>query len=395
MVSSVQNHPKPRVVVSVSGAFHCFDLARELAERGNLEQIFSTFPWARLKREDVPRELVSTFPIIHPALMLLGRWGIDLPQSIGRLLNYANATSFDHWVSRHVPACDVLVAISGSGLTSGRNVQGRGGKYVCDRGSSHIRFQSQILAEENSRWGGNVNPVDPRTIQREQDEYAQADAITVPSEFARRSFLEMGVEEAKVHKIPYGVRLENFSPVSEPPANCFEVLFVGGVCFRKGIPYLLEAFERFNHPRKRLRIVGGVQKEIRSYLSGRRLEDVEFLGTVPQSQLKGIMSSSHVMVLPSVEEGLALVQAQALACGCPLISSTNTGGTDLFTNGIEGFEVPIRSPEAITERLQQLSEDPLLQKRMRGAAIAKVRSLGGWHTYGDQYLSVLRQLVLN
>jgi glycosyltransferase involved in cell wall biosynthesis len=141
--------------------------------------------------------------------------------------------------------------------------------------------------------------------------------------------------------------------------------------------------------------VGGIQKEIRSYLSKGPHENVEFLGNLPQRELKRIMSSSHVMVLPSLEEGLALVQAQALACGCPLISSTNTGGSDLFTDGVEGFEVPIRSAEAITERLQQLADAPLLQQQMREAAIAKVRSLGGWHTYGENYLSVLNELVLN
>jgi glycosyltransferase involved in cell wall biosynthesis len=205
----------------------------------------------------------------------------------------------------------------------------------------------------------------------------------------------MGVPEAKVHKVPYGVRLENFNPVSQAPADSFEVLFVGGVSFRKGIPYLLDAFKRFAHPHKRLRIAGGVQKEIRAYLSKGLPENVEFLGIVPQREVKKIMSTSHVMVLPSLEEGLALVQAQALACGCPLISSTNTGGSDLFTAGIEGFEVPIRSVEAITERLQQLADEPLLQQRMKEAAIANVRSLGGWHTYGEQYLSMLNQLVLN
>jgi alpha-maltose-1-phosphate synthase len=390
-----QGLTKPRIVVSVAGAFHSFDLAREMAARGNLEQIFSTFPWARLKREDVPRELVSTFPFIHPALMILTRWGIDLPGSTRWSLDYANVISFDRWVSRNLPACDVLVALSGNGLTSGRMVQRRGGRYVCDRGSSHIRFQDQIMTEEYRRWSVDLRPCDPRFIRREEEEYAQADAITVPSEFARQSFLEMGVPTAKVHKVPYGVRLENFSPVSQPPSDSFEVLFVGGVGFRKGIPYLLEAFKKFAHPRKRLRIAGGVQKEIRSYLSTGLHENVEFMGIVPQRELKQIMSSSHVMVLPSLEEGLALVQAQALACGCPLISSTNTGGSDLFTHGVEGFEVPIRSVEAITERLQQLADEPHLQQQMREAAIAKVRSLGGWHTYGEQFLCVLNQLVLN
>lgn len=88
------------------------------------------------------------------------------------------------------------------------------------------------------------------------------------------------------------------------------------------------------------------------------------------------MSSSHVLVLPSVEEGLALVQAQTMACGCPLISSTNTGGEDLFSDGVEGFLVPIRSPEAIAERLQQVADDPDLQQRMSEAGSSRVRRIG-------------------
>ena len=318
MIGSSPDSSKLRVVQSVVGTFWQFDLAREMAARGNLKHIFSTFPWVRLKREGVPREVVSTFPLIHPALMILVLWGIDLPESIRWSLDYANAISFDRWVSMNIPACDVLVALSGSGLTSGRVVQTRGGKYVCDRGSSHIRFQDRIMTEEYRRWGVDLRPCDPRFIRREEAEYAQADAITVPSEFARRSFVEMGVAKEKVHKVPYGVSLKNFNPVSQPPTDCFEVLFVGGVGFRKGIPYLLEAFERFTHPRKRLRIAGGVQKEIRSYLSKQHHQNVEFLGIIPQRELKQIMSSSHVMVLPSLEEGLALVQAQALSLWMPI-----------------------------------------------------------------------------
>jgi alpha-maltose-1-phosphate synthase len=104
------------------------------------------------------------------------------------------------------------------------------------------------------------------------------------------------------------------------------------------------------------------------------------------------MSSSHVMVLPSVEEGLALVQAQAMACGCPLISSTNTGGEDLFTDGVEGFVVPIRSPEAIAARLQQLADDAALQQRMSEAALARVHQIGGWSQYGEAWIDLLHRL---
>ena len=73
------------------------------------------------------------------------------------------------------------------------------------------------------------------------------------------------------------------------------------------------------------------------------------LGSIPQPELAALMSRSHVLALPSIEEGLALVQAQAMACGCPVVCSTNTGGEDLFTDGVEGFIVPIRDPIALAD----------------------------------------------
>jgi glycosyltransferase involved in cell wall biosynthesis len=105
------------------------------------------------------------------------------------------------------------------------------------------------------------------------------------------------------------------------------------------------------------------------------------------------MSTSHVMVLPSIEEGLALVQGQALACGCPVLCSTNTGGEDLFTNGVEGFVVPVRDASALTERMQQLADDPALQLQMSEAALRRVQLLGGWDDYGDRWESLLKRLV--
>jgi len=76
-----------------------------------------------------------------------------------------------------------------------------------------------------------------------------------------------------------------------------------------------------------------------------------------------------------------------------LISSFHTGGEDLFQDGVEGFLVPIRSPEAIHDRLAQLAGDPHLQARMGAAALARVQSLGGWSDYGERYSAFLKELM--
>jgi len=105
------------------------------------------------------------------------------------------------------------------------------------------------------------------------------------------------------------------------------------------------------------------------------------------------MSRSHVLVLPSIEEGLALVQAEAMACGCPVIATDHTGAEDLFEDGTEGFIVPIRHADAIAARLQQLADDPDLRARMSEACIARVRRLGGWHEYGSRALAAYESLL--
>jgi len=122
-------------------------------------------------------------------------------------------------------------------------------------------------------------------------------------------------------------------------------------------------------------------------------ENVAFLGTMPQTQLKDYMSRSQVMVMPSLDEGMALVQGQAMACGCPVIATTNTGAADLFTDGVEGYIVPIRDPDALAARMQQLAEDPSLQQRMSEASLTRVRTLGGWKQYGDAWEKLLEELT--
>jgi starch synthase len=384
-----------RVVQTVFGVFHHFELARELERRGMLEAVFSTWPWQRLKREELSRQRVHTFPWLHTPEFLLNRFGL-LPRIAGDWLGYANALAFDEYTLSRVPECDALIGISGSSLKTGALVQRRGGRFICDRGSSHQRYQEQIVTEELRRWGVQSPVSDVRDTIREEAIYAMADAITVPSTFALRSFIEMGVPATKLHLNPYGVRLERFLPAVQPqpsPAERFEGLFVGSVGLRKGIPYLLEAFARLKHPHKRLRVVGSLSGEMGAVLERLPQDHVDFLGALPQGRVAELMAESHLLVLPSIEEGLALVQGQAMACGCPVLASTNTGAEDLYTDEVEGFIVPVRDSEALLERMQRVVDEPELWVRIRAAALLRVQSIGGWSDYGDRWQTLLQQLT--
>ncbi len=250
------------------------------------------------------------------------------------------------------------------------------------------------MHEEYERWGLKFNGVGSQIMDKELAEYETADLITVPSEFNVRSFIEEGVPAERIAKVPYGANIAKFSPQGSPDPNKLVVLFVGQASIRKGFPYLLQAFEQLTHPRKELWVAGPVQPELEAKILPRmNLSGVQFKGQLTHTELARVYSQANVLVLPSIEEGLAMVQGEALACGCPVIGTEHSGASDLFTDSREGFIVPIRDPEAIADRLTRIADQPALRAELSAAALERVKSIGGWTTYGENYRHCLQELV--
>jgi glycosyltransferase involved in cell wall biosynthesis len=376
------------------GRFHHFHLARQLERFGLLDRLWTGYPKFKLKDEHgIEPSKISSFPWLHtinmgwPRLPIIGN-----STRIHRELNWYAHDTLDQRAAASLRQAGVLIALSSQGERSGRRMQSLGGWHICDRGSSHIRYQNNLLREEYARWKIDYVGIDPRIIAKEEAEYEGADLISVPSRFAERSFLEMGIPAAKLRRLAYGSRRERFRAQGDPPKGVFNVLFVGHVSLRKGVPYLLEAFSLLKHPRKHLQIVGPVDPTFRPILAKLPTEDVHFLGAVPNALLPKLYSDSHVMVLPSVEEGLAMVMGEAMACGCPVIASQNTGAEDFFTDGQEGFIVPIRSSESILCALQQLADDPELADTLRGRSLQRIQDVDGWDGYGRKWRELIAGL---
>lgn len=382
-----------KINIGVIGKFHLFDLARELLAKNVLGDIYTAYPTFKLNKEKIPLNKIHTFPYVHTLYMT--KISRMVPVEIRREWERVNSVTFESFVARSISECDVFVGISGSALKPGRRVKSLGGRYVCDRGSAHIRFQNKILTEEFDIVGMKFLGIDPRVIAQEEEEYEAADMITVPSAFNVATFNDYSVPIKKIRKLPYGVNLNRFYPTGNPPEGMFNVVFVGSLTPGKGVHYLIDAFDRLVADNKMLHLVGVPNEKFLALLKRRASwgNNIRVYGHVPQVRLKEIMSSSHVMVHPSVQEGLAMVQAQAMACACPVIATENTGSIDLFEDGVEGFIVPIRSVDAIVERLQRFADDRTLRDQMGQKALAKVKKIGGWKEYGDGALAIYRNLI--
>lgn len=373
------------------GRFHHFHTARELEKRGLLQAIYTGYPRLQLKDEQgIPSEKIKTFPWFQTPYMAKAKLPFRLPDRIVRDWAILAHETLDRHVSKHIEASGVIFALSGSGLHSGRKMQENGGRFICDRGSTHIEYQNEILHKEYQRWGALWKGVDPRSIAKELAEYEAADLVTVPTHFVKNTFVVKGVSKEKIAVVPYGANLSRFSKVTDSPRDEFVVLWVGQVCLRKGFLDALEAFRLLKHPNKRFVVIGSVEYAVEQLLRQRAaVPGVDFLGLVPNANLPKIFSAAHVFILPSIEEGLAIVQGEAMACGCPVIATPNSGAQDLFTDGQEGFIVPPRSVESLTDRLQLLADDATLRNQMGENAIKRVSSIGGWNQYGERLHDVL------
>ena len=376
-----------RVSISSAQHFWTFDLARQMERLGYLGRLYTGYP--KWKVDTVLREKVRSFPWVM-TLIAAGRVGVA---NLERRTQLFAASSFDNWTARSLEPCDVFHCVSLFGLKSHRVAKQRyGALTVCDRGSSHILFQDQILAEEYARWGVPYRPINPGVVERELGEYEICDLIAVPSEFVRRTFVEKGVPEKKLMKLPFGVDLDLFRPVPKEDW-VFRVIYVGNITLRKGLPYLLEAIAAPGLPPLELWLIGSIDPDVRPLLAKYR-ERYRHLGVIPRPELYKYYSQGSVFVIASIEEGLALVQAQAMACGLPVIATTNTGAEDLFSDGVEGFIVPIRSPEAIREKIVYLYEHPVEREQMAEAARRRALSWGGWDRYGEKAAATYRERLV-
>lgn len=103
-----------------------------------------------------------------------------------------------------------------------------------------------------------------------------------------------------------------------------------------------------------------------------------------------IYQRADVLVLPSLAEGSALVVLEAMSSGLPVVVTPNVGA-DAVRDGVEGFVVPIRSPELIAQRLSTLSEDSELRHSMGKRARSRVAQFS-WLKFRENFRSALDEV---
>jgi glycosyltransferase involved in cell wall biosynthesis len=285
-----------------------------------------------------------------------------------------------------------VVAYEGFALEAFEAAGRTGARRLLNYPVAHHRQRRRVRDEElslepdfASTWPGFTDwgPGHEARLDREID---LADGVLLGSSYAADSFAANGIARGKLCVVPYGVDLQTFWPGAQPPArNIFQVIYAGQLTQRKGLSYLLRAYQAFARPDTRLTLVG-------SRVGGPEpLQPFQHLFTHVPHQTRPALAdryrSAHVFVFPTLVEGMPLVVLEAMACGVPVIVTAN-GPADIVRDGVDGFIVPQRSAQAVHEKLELLYTNPGLCEAMGRHAAERAREFS-WAAYARQAIEHL------
>jgi len=216
-----------------------------------------------------------------------------------------------------------------------------------------------------------------------------ADRVLVPSYHVANGLVRRGLPIDRIRMIPYAADCRRFRPkVGKRHESGCTFLFAGGISHRKGIKYLLEAWQRIHRPGWQLQLLGPMPADLgplKPYL-----DIIKPLGRVSHADMPARMASADVFVFPSLFEGSAVVTYEALACGLPSIVTPSAGS--VVRDNIEGFIVPVSSVDPLAQRMEQLGSDAELRAQM--ASAARARGLAyDWPRYHEALIRAVDGLL--
>jgi glycosyltransferase involved in cell wall biosynthesis len=194
----------------------------------------------------------------------------------------------------------------------------------------HRRLIREILSADAERfpeiaWELQDEASEPEIEARENAELEMAELVLCASSFTKRSLMHAGVSNEKIAVVPYGAQARTVGAADRESDEC-RFLFVGQGVQRKGLHHLLHVWNKLVLPNASLTLVCYRIEPALAKMAG---ANVRIHSALPQSELDALFARSHVFVMPSLIEGFGLVYLEAMAAGCYVIGTQNTGLPDL------------------------------------------------------------------
>lgn len=362
-----------KINIASTHRFHLLDLARELEKQGHNVIFYSYVPAKRCNQFGLNKKNCYSFTWLALPFLLLEK---ILPQciKINRLRNIV----IDYYMSLFMKPCDIYICL---GSVYKHSIIKAKAKYraitILEWGSKHIIEQLTMF--------NRLNTYPQYNLKRELEEYKLVDYISIATDHVKESFIKHNIPASKLLVNPYGVDLTQFHPTKLN--NNFDIIMVGGWRKEKGCDLLIEACRKYKFS---LLHVGALVN-----MKFPQDTNMKHYDAVNQCELIKYYSQAKVFALPSRAEGLAMVQAQALACGLPIVCSKETGGRDLrdlLTDKKWIIEMEDLTSEELGRCITEAIKLSNIQNGIRDYAQNDINKFT-WEAYGKRYDKALKTIM--
>ena len=268
---------------------------------------------------------------------------------------------------------------------------------VLERPNANTRFAMEVVEKECQRLGVALPPdhehaFNPSKLRKEEMEYELATRLLCPSDFVVKTFLDKGYAKAKLARHMYGYDEKAYYPGSQSPEDSrgLKMLFAGACAPRKGLHYALEAWLESPASKEGTFLIAGgflpaYAQKLSPLLSHPSVRVLGHRKDVPE-----LMRESDILILPSIEEGSALVTSEARGSGCVLLVSDAAGA---ICNHMEDALVhQAGDVPTLTQQITLLHQDRALLARLRAASLRTVTDIT-WTAAGKRLYQVYSDTV--
>lgn len=293
------------------------------------------------------------------------------------------------WVP--IPEGTVAFGFTHGSLEVFRKAKGLGRICILDQFDPAMA-EFEIVKEAAEKWAGfnSVSPPSKRAYARLQKEWALADKIIVSSEWCKRGLVSQNVPEDKIKIIPLAYELAAVPNVrSYDGLRPLKVLWVGTCCLRKGFHILLECAKILKGAKIEFHVAGTneiPEKTLDRYSDCR----ITYYGQVPKADSSKLYKDADVFVLPTLSDGFAITQLEAMALGLPVIATKNCG--EVVEHERNGLIVEPGSVNSLLAAFERILGDPsFIEFASKGA----ISTMPGFSRakYSSHILALLDELV--
>ena len=403
-VAAEELFKRSRLSLLITGAYPT-RRARQLVELWPLRRS-RMFQRLLARRQDIDEQLITPFwfpESMHSLGKMLSKGRSDI-FGLANFLIITSVSAYGRQSTKHVinaaeNGARVYHYRAGFGHESVQAAKASGMITICDHSIAHPSLLEYLIQN-----GGGLLPEGAiGSISKfwalVLSDIEQADYVLVNSEFVKGTFVHQGWDDERVAVIYWGVDDQFLEALESRPRQPskngapIRFFFAGTFERRKGVDILVRAFSQLRDLHWRLVIAGGGSKDLLNghwdFFANAR---VEYKGLLSRVELAKCMQEVEVFIFPSLAEGSARVVFEALASGCYVITTPNSGS--IVQDGVHGRLVSAGDSEALARAIREtisMGHEAVVGVGHRNAKL--IRDHYRQSHYGEKLVALYQRLL--